>query len=180
MRLPSLALLCLLALTGCLKKPEYDPTFNALLDSIERRLALADAVALHKWDQRQPVQDSPREQQVLAKVRQAAADHGLSADRAAQLFTDQMEANKLRQYHLLGQWHLAESAPDTARQDLSSEIRPQLDLLQNQLLDRLKRFDRAQPANCDHALAMAIGLRSSDPTRRLMLIRATANLCQPA
>ena len=178
MRLTPLCLLCILALTGCLKAPDPDPTFEALLDSIEQRLAIADAVALHKWDNHQPVQDSPREQRVLERVRKAAPSHNLSPERATQFFSDQIEANKLRQYHLLSQWNLVEAAPDIPRLDLILEIRPQLDLLQAQMLDRLARFDRHPTAQCEHALAKAIGLRSSDATRRLMLIRATATLCQ--
>ncbi|AXO86688.1 chorismate mutase [Pseudomonas parafulva] len=177
MRLTPLCLLCILALTGCLKAPDPDPTFEALLDSIEQRLAIADAVALHKWDSGQPVQDSAREQQVLERVRKAASSHKVSPQRATLFFSDQIEADKLRQYHLLSQWSLVEAAPDIPRLDLTREIRPQLDLLQAQMLDRLARFDRHRPAHCEHALAKAIGLRSSDATRRLMLIRATASLC---
>ncbi|HGM5582567.1 TPA: chorismate mutase [Pseudomonas putida] len=173
-----LALLCTTALSGCVNATPPSTTFDPLLDSIERRLDVAQAVALHKWDRQQPVQDSPREQQVLLNVSQLAPEHGLDPARATQFFSDQIEANKLRQYHLLTQWHLLEMAPDTPRQDLASEIRPRLDLLQGQLLDALARFDQAPAAQCSQALAEAIALRSSDAPRRLFLIRATANLCQ--
>lgn len=173
-----LALLCAIALSGCANTTPPDTTLDPLLDNIEQRLDVAQAVALHKWDRQQPVQDSPREQQVLSNVRQLAPEYGLPPARAAQFFSDQIEANKLRQYHLLTQWHLLQKTPDTPRQDLASEIRPRLDLLQGQLLDALARFDQAPPEQCSHALAEAIALRSTDAPRRLFLIRATANLCQ--
>lgn len=106
-----LALLCVIALSGCVNATPPDTTFDPLLDSIEQRLDIAQAVALHKWDRQQPVQDSPREQQVLLNVSQLAPEHGLDPARASQFFSDQIEANKLRQYHLLTQWHLLQKPP---------------------------------------------------------------------
>lgn len=169
---------CIAGLSACVNANEPRSPFDPLLDSIEQRLEIAQAVALHKWDRHQPDQDSPREQQVLAKVGQAASAHRLSADRAEQFFADQIEANKLRQYHLLNQWHLQHQAPDIPRQDLASEIRPILDQLQDRLLDALAEFDQQRPQRCSEALAEAIASRTTDAPRRLFLIRATANLCQ--
>lgn len=92
------AAVAVLALTGCTAEAPPDTALSALLDNIERRLALAEAVALHKWDTGQPVQATLREQQVLANVRAAAPGHGLAPQRAEAFFADQMEANKLLQY----------------------------------------------------------------------------------
>lgn len=177
MRRSLLTLSCIAGLCGCVNASEPRNLFDPLLDRIEQRLEIAQAVALHKWDRGQPVQDTPRERQVLTTVGQAAPSHELSPERAESFFADQIEANKLRQYHLLNQWHLQHQAPDTPRQDLASEIRPKLDRLQDQLLDALALFDQHRPADCGEALAEAIEARASDPSRRLFLIRATANLC---
>ncbi|MDF0733998.1 chorismate mutase [Pseudomonas entomophila] len=178
MRSLSLPLLCLLALSGCMRSSVPHPTLAPLLASIEQRLDLAEAVALHKWDNRQPVQAPQREQQVLASVRQAAAEYGLSAQRAEAFFSDQIEANKLAQYHLLSQWHRARQAPDRPRRDLASEVRPQLDQLQAQLLRQLADLDRQALPQCQEHLADSLIHHAPDTPRRLAMIRATAQLCQ--
>lgn len=176
MRLPPLLFSCTICLFGCSAPREPDPTLSPLLDSIERRLALADAVALHKWDNRQPVQAIEREQQVLANIRRAAPTYQLDAHRAEAFFADQIEANKLVQYTLLHRWNNLRQAPDTPRRDLKADLRPQLDQLQAQLLQRLAHFDRNPPEQCDERLADALALRA-DALNRLALVRATGQLC---
>src|SRR5262249_37391658 len=101
MRATTLALTCCFALSGCPTSPSVTPTLDQLLATIDRRLDLAEAVALHKWDHQQPVQASAREHQVLASARQAAVAHHLDPARVEAFFADQIEANKLLQYHLL-------------------------------------------------------------------------------
>ncbi|MDH0304166.1 MULTISPECIES: chorismate mutase [unclassified Pseudomonas] len=174
----SLALICSLTLSGCASPAPPTPALGHLLDTLERRLDLAEAVALHKWDRQQPVQASVREAQVLASVRQAAPSHQLAPARAEAFFADQMEANKLLQYHLLDSWHLARQAPNLPRRDLSHDIRPALDHLQDQLLDALARFDQAPPCACADRLADALRQRTQDPTRHLALVRASGQLCK--
>lgn len=178
MRTPILVTLALVAaLQGCTSPPLADSPLEQLLDAIEQRLDLAEAVALHKWDQRQPVQASGRERQVIASVRDAASAQGLQADRAEAFFTDQMEANKLLQYSALAHWNLHQKAPPTARQHLQLELRPQFDRRQAELLQRLARFDRQPTPRCANLLARSIEQRSLDPLRRLALVRATGQLC---
>ena len=41
------------------------PTLAPLLNSIAERLAIADQVALSKWDSKKPIEDKKREQDVL-------------------------------------------------------------------------------------------------------------------
>nr|EPB93725.1 chorismate mutase [Pseudomonas plecoglossicida NB2011] len=148
-----------------------------MLDAIEQRLNLASAVALHKWDQGQPVQATQREQQVLANVRAAAPAHGLAPQRAEAFFADQIEANKLVQYSLLSRWHRQGMAPDTPRQDLQQQIRPQLDELQAKLLVRLAAFEQQPPPACATRLAEALASRPVDNLTRSALVRATGQLC---
>ncbi|MDH0646055.1 chorismate mutase [Pseudomonas sp. GD03858] len=174
----ALVLTCSLALSGCASPTSPDPALEHLLDTLEQRLDLAEAVALHKWDQRQPVQASAREAQVLASVRQAAPAHHLAPARAEAFFADQMEANKLLQYHLLDTWHLARQAPNLPRRDLGSDVRPELDRLQGQLLAALARFDQAPSTACGERLADALQQRTDDPGRHLALVRASGQLCK--
>lgn len=170
--------LVLFALAGCATTAPADPTITPLLDTIERRLELADIVALHKWDLGQPVQASERERQVIAAVRLAAADHDLAPDRAEDFFVDQMEASKLVQYTLLSRWHALGEAPALERQDLRQVLRPRLDRLQHQLLDELARFDQQSWPQCQERLAAALAERSDDMLRQVALARATGRLCQ--
>ncbi|KNX75976.1 chorismate mutase [Pseudomonas sp. 250J] len=178
MRATILALTCGFALSGCATSPSVTPTLDQLLATIDRRLDLAEAVALHKWDHQQPVQASVREQQVLLGARQAAVAHHLDPARVEAFFADQIEANKLLQYHLLDTWHRARKAPALPRRDLASEVRPELDLLQEQLLSALARFDQTPPDNCANHLADALQQRTQDTTRHLALVRASAQLCK--
>lgn len=170
-----LPLLCALALPG---HANAATPLDSLLDTLQHRLAIAEDVALHKWDTGQPVQAPERERQVLDNVRTMAPAYGLSADRAERFFADQIEANKLVQYQLLSHWHHLREAPDKPRRDLVEEIRPALDRLQEQLLRQLAEFDQQAPANCETLLADTLAQRQPDTAQRPAAIRAAANLCR--
>ena len=178
MRATTLALTCCFALSGCATSPSITPPLDQLLATIDRRLDLAEAVALHKWDHQQPVQAGAREHQVLLSARQAAVAHHMDPARVEAFFADQIEANKLLQYHLLDTWHRARQAPALPRRDLANEVRPELDLLQEQLLSALARFDQTPPSQCANHLADALQQRTQDTTRHLALVRASAQLCK--
>ena len=154
------------------------PTLEPLLNSIAERLAIADQVALSKWDSKKPVEDRPREREVIAGAVAQAAQYPLAAAEVEQFFSAQIEANKLVQYARLSTWHLQGRAPDTPRQDLAGQIRPQLDQLQKRLLQQLADFSpQRTDRQCPQWLARANQASSSDPLRRLAMVRATAELC---
>ncbi|QKZ02635.1 MULTISPECIES: chorismate mutase [Pseudomonas] len=153
-------------------------TLAPLLDSVAQRLEVAPKVALTKWDSHKPVLDAPRERDVIAGAGKLAADYKLDGALAEQFFAAQIEANKLVQYSLLSQWNQQGSAPGTPRADLAKEIRPQLDVLQKQLLERLAAFAPSRTdAQCPRWLAAAIGARKADPLQHQALVRATGELC---
>lgn len=152
---------------------------QALLDSIEQRLELAEAVALNKWDTGQSVHAAARERQVLANARSQAAQHGLSEQRVDDFFADQIEANKLLQYSALTRWLAEGGAPSIPRLDLATQLRPRLDALQGELLENLAALDRERPAHCTRMTSRLIEQRKLGPQRNLALIRASAQLCNP-
>ncbi|MGE8412026.1 MAG: chorismate mutase [Pseudomonas sp.] len=167
------------ALLASLARADDAPASLApLLGSIGARLALADQVALSKWDSHKAVEDRPREQQVIAGATALAIRHGLDEATVGQFFAAQIEANKLVQYARLSAWHLQGQAPDTPRQTLAGQIRPQLDQLQERLLQQLAAFapSRTDP-RCPQWLARANQASDVDPLRQLAMIRATAELC---
>ncbi|AZP69916.1 chorismate mutase [Pseudomonas poae] len=154
------------------------PTLEPLLNSIAERLAIADQVALSKWDSKKPVEDKKREQEVIASVVAQAPSYKLTPAAVEQFFSAQIEANKLVQYTHLSDWQLQGKAPDDKRPDLVKQIRPQLDQLQKRLLQQLADFSpqRADP-QCPQWLAQAVHEPLNDPMRQLAMIRATAELC---
>lgn len=154
------------------------PTLAPLLDSIAERLAIADEVALSKWDSHKAVEDRPREQAVIASVRAQAPSYKVAPDAAEQFFSAQIEANKLVQYTRLSDWHFTGKAPDTPRPDLVGKIRPQLDQLQKRLLQQLADFstERSNP-QCPQWLAQAVHEPLRDPLAQIAMARATAALC---
>ncbi|WP_426133559.1 chorismate mutase [Pseudomonas sp. PWP3-1b2] len=153
-------------------------SLEPLLNSIAARLAIADQVALSKWDSHKAVEDRPREQDVLASVRTQAPSYKLTPDAAAQFFSAQIEANKLVQYTHLSDWHFKGKAPDTPRPDLVGKIRPALDELQKSLLQQLADFspERSNP-ECPQWVARAVHQPLYDPLQQIAMTRATAELC---
>jgi chorismate mutase len=153
-------------------------TLKPLLETLNERLNIGDLVALTKWDSGKPIQDSPREAQVIANARTLATERQLDPEDVAQLIAAQMEANKLVQYGLLAQWQAAGAAPDTPRPDLGKQIRPRLDELQTRLLQQYAEFTPYRhDANCPAWLAKARSGLTHDALHELALTRATGELC---
>ena len=115
---------------------------------------------------------------VPGDLRPATVAHKLDPDDVAELIAAQIEANKLVQYGLIAQWHAAGKAPDTPRPDLTRQIRPQLDELQNRLLQQYAAFApyRTDP-NCQDWLAKARSDLIKNALHGQALIRATGELC---
>ena len=174
----------LIALSGLLCSPghaaEPGPALlTPLLEVISERLTVADQVALSKWDSGQAVEDVAREQQVIAGAEQRAAEYDLDPSDVQQLFRAQIEANKRVQNALLAQWRTAGRAPQTPRQDLAKDIRPQLDQLQLRLLRTYADFQPLRDAGeCSEILSAGLKQQLSDPIHDQALVLATAGLCK--
>lgn len=169
-------LLALLAATVQAAAPAE--TLKPLVQTLNERLNIGDLVALTKWDSGKPIQDSPREAQVIANARTLATERQLDPEDVAQLLAAQMEANKLVQYGLLARWQAAGAAPDTPRPDLGKQIRPRLDELQTRLLQQYADFaPYRHDADCPKWLANARNGLTRDALHDLALTRATGELC---
>lgn len=154
---------------------------TALLLSVEQRASIASIAAENKWKTGQPVEDRPRERQVIANAMAQAARHGLDTQRVERFFSDQIEASKLLQYDLMNVWHAnRDEAPDSTPGDLPG-LRKALDQMQEDLLKNLAEFDRTVDRHqCSRLLAQTLEAdgRRSHP-EHLAMIRATASLCLP-
>ncbi|VVN47131.1 Secreted chorismate mutase [Pseudomonas fluorescens] len=173
------ALLLLLTFGAQAGTPTPAPAgLQPLLNTMNERLNISDWVALTKWDSRKPILDSAREAQVIANARKQAVARKLDPDEVAALIAAQIEASKLVQYGLLAQWQAAGKAPDLPRPDLTRVVRPQLDELQNRLLQHYADFApyRKDP-NCPQWLAKERSTLIKDGLHGQALIRATGDLC---
>ncbi|MBO9549804.1 chorismate mutase [Pseudomonas sp.] len=174
MRLMPFLLCFIFTLLGCsTSQPELKP----LLTAVGQRLDLAYSVAVHKWDNGLPVEAPSREREVIQQVQAAAQDYGLTGERAAAFFADQIEANKIVQYGLIDRWTALGQRPPQQARDLDKELRPRLDMLQATLLFELAHLDRKPLHDCPRQLTDALARYASDPLRHTALVRATAQLC---
>ena len=106
-------------------------SLRALVDA---RLLLATDVAQYKWNHHLPVEDLPREAQVIASLGQRA--HALDVPQAwaEAFFRAQIEASKTAQNELFQGWHQLRRGDFPAAPDLATVTRPKLDRLTDELL----------------------------------------------
>src|SRR5947207_12817970 len=90
-------LVALLA-SGCATSASFTAADTAsvdrLLGLIKERLDVAPEVARTKWNTKAPIEDLPREQQIIDGVAKRATEYGLDAKVAAAFFRAQIEASK--------------------------------------------------------------------------------------
>jgi ABC-type amino acid transport substrate-binding protein len=105
-----------------------------LIDLIARRFAFMPLVATLKAERHLPIEDLPREREVLAAVAASARREGLPERAAVELFALQIELSKAVQ----GRQH----EPSTL--DLGAQIRPALSALGDRILSALAEARRDQ------------------------------------
>jgi chorismate mutase len=187
-RLDTKKLTFLVAWTICLESRAYPQNakdkLQTLVETSARRLAIAEQVALAKWDSDTPVEDAAREAQVLASATKAAESRGLDEAAVSNFFRSQIEANKLVQYSLLSEWRRVGKAPDHAPVDLAGTIRPELDQLGTELIAELTEIpDIRASGSCRTDIAKAVGKYVSahrnnfTPLKVIALDRAMAATC---
>jgi chorismate mutase len=108
-----------------------------LIQSIQDRLVVANEVARTKWNTHAPIEDLPREHQIIDQVASRASDYGLDHDIAASFFRGQIEASKIVQRALHAEWKARQQAPFTTVLDLNEDIRPVLDRLTPEMMRAL-------------------------------------------
>lgn len=95
--------------------------FQLLVEMSARRLALAEQVALAKWDSHTSVEDPSRESQVIRRAVRESKSRGLDGTFVSKFFRAQIEANKAVQYSLLANWYRAGRAPGHAPVNLTGD-----------------------------------------------------------
>jgi chorismate mutase len=156
-----------------------------LVETSAQRLAIAEQVALAKWDSGAPVEDAAREAQVIASATKVGEAMGLDREAVSNFFRGQIEANKLVQYSLLADWHRAGKAPLHKPVNLANTIRPKLDHLETQLLEDLAKTTAMRAsASCSTEMAKEVGKYVSTHKENftqleaIALDRAMAQACE--
>jgi chorismate mutase-like protein len=105
-----------------------------LRQAIDERLLLAQDVARAKWNVKAPIEDLPREEQVIAAAVRQGATLGLPEAWVRTVFRAQIEASKTVQRALYARWQAEGAGRLDDAPDLAKSIRPELDRLTTQLL----------------------------------------------
>jgi chorismate mutase len=134
---------------------------DRLLGLIKERLDVAPDVARTKWNTKAPIEDLPREQQIIDGVSRRAPEYGLDPPLAASVFRAQIEASKMVQNALHAEWTAKAQPPFSTVADLGKDIRPVLDRLTPEMM---------------RALAAALPVLQRSGGRALLEARAKAIL----
>jgi len=115
----------------------YPWGIESLRALIDARLLLAPDVAQYKWNHHLPIEDLPREAQVIAALGHKAADLGVPQPWAEAFFRAQIEASKTAQNELFQGWDVFKHGQFPEAPDLASVTRPKLDRITDQLMHAL-------------------------------------------
>ena len=117
-----------------------DPASARVFELIDQRLEHMKDVALYKLKNGKPVEDRTREQIVIEKAKEKAAQSGLAPSSIEEFYRAQIAAAKVIQYRHLADWTLSTKVPDREPADLSTEIRPALIELGDEIVKALREF----------------------------------------
>ena len=133
------AALLVLLLAGCATQPAVQDVgkIDRLLTLIGQRLGYMDDVARNKWTSGAPIEDLPREREIIDSLGRQAPSYGLDAATARDLFRAQIEASKMIQRTRFAEWRAHNQPPFKNLPDLRDTIRPALDALTPELMQSL-------------------------------------------
>src|SRR4051794_37035683 len=130
-------LVALLA-SGCATTTKFSAADTAAVDRvlglIGERLDVAPAVARVKWNTKAPIEDLPREREIIDGGARRATEYGLQSAIAEDFFRAQIEASKPVQNRLHAEWTASRRPPFAEVPDLGRDIRPVLDRLTPMML----------------------------------------------
>jgi chorismate mutase-like protein len=105
------------------------------------RLGVVTEVARWKWNRQAPIEDRPREANLLAAQRSAAAVRGIPVSRVDTFFGAQIEAAKQLQRDLFDLWREQEAGQFSGVADLETQLRPRIDAINARMLEALGRWN---------------------------------------
>ncbi len=116
---------------------------DSLLEHMKQRFERVEDEAKAKYDQKKPVEDPNRDKKILESAATNARKASIDGALAKSFVQAQIDAGKLMQQKLFERWkkELVDGYDDT--QELENETWPQLDLLDEQLLNDFAKISRA-------------------------------------
>ena len=128
-----------LLLAGCAAQPAAGDIdkIDRVLTLIQQRLGYMDDVARNKWNSGAPIEDLPREREIIEGIGKQAAGYGLTPDIARDFFRAQIEASKIIQNARFREWRAAGQPKFEKVRDLGRDIRPALDALTPAMMNAL-------------------------------------------
>ncbi len=108
-----------------------------LLRLIDERLSYMDDVARNKWNSGAPIEDLPREREIIDGLGRQATGYGLDPALVRDFFRAQIEASKIIQRARFAEWKAQNQPPFRNPPDLREKIRPALDALTPRLMQAL-------------------------------------------
>ena len=115
----------------------YPWGMETLRQLIDARLLLALDVAEYKWNHHVPIEDLPREAQIIQALAQEASALGIPRPWAESFFHAQIEASKTVQNELFQGWDVFKHGQFPDAPDLATVTRPKLDKLTDELMHAL-------------------------------------------
>jgi chorismate mutase len=154
-----------------------------LTDASAERVQVGDLVAAAKFGTPAPIDDPAREQVVLNNARALSVQLGIDPEVSAEIFADQIEANKQVQRGLYALWTAHPELAPTEKPDLVKVVRPILDRITTQLLDQIKatQHERVHPSCFGQLIVARIRVsfaRHLDTLHRSALARAVQSVCR--
>ena len=111
-----------------------DDHLKPLVTLMIQRLQLSREVAWSKCSAGIPVADPAREAKMLAALKSAGAQEGISSVEVARLFVPQIAASRRYQEELIAGWCSGIDIPKIEPLDLAADIRPRLDKVNREML----------------------------------------------
>lgn len=115
----------------------YEQLVDKLLQLMQQRLMVQHDVARWKWNHNSPIEAPQREQELLAKRWQQAANYNFAPDAAVKFFQQQIHAGKLIQSANFQNWQRKGEGLFADVPSLNHTLRPFLDKLDLELLSTL-------------------------------------------
>jgi chorismate mutase len=116
-----------------------DAALDALLNLMRERLLLMHEVAKWKWNAAKPINDAGRERELLAALERKGAAYGLRPKQVRAFLAAQIKAAKLIQEADFNAWKESGQGKFSDARDLTTDLRPELDKLSDQMLGQLAK-----------------------------------------
>lgn len=152
---------------------------DKVLFLMQKRLAVMHEVARWKWNNKAPIEDLPREAQILENMAATAEAFAINKSWAINFFQAQMDAAKMIQRRDFDRWEEERRPAFEKIADLTSEIRPYLDLVTAELMAAIAE---AAPdlENSSLISPYPLSSRPCDYLDEDVWAKATDPLCKPS